>query len=48
MELDEAYGALKLTASARGVLKGESTVMLREETAAGLGRKRAAEDAWYR
>jgi ATP-dependent DNA helicase RecQ len=36
----EAYGALKLTASARGVLKGESAVMLREETAAGLGRKR--------
>jgi ATP-dependent DNA helicase RecQ len=36
----EAFGALKLTASARGVLKGESAVMLREETAAGLGRKR--------
>jgi len=29
----EAYGALKLTDSARGVLKGETEVMLREETA---------------
>ncbi|CCD94406.1 ATP-dependent DNA helicase RecQ [Bradyrhizobium sp. ORS 375] len=29
----EAYGALKLTASSRGVLKGETPVMLREETA---------------
>ncbi len=28
----EAYGALKLTESARGVLKGETEVMLREET----------------
>jgi ATP-dependent DNA helicase RecQ len=36
----EAFGALKLTASARGVLKGESEVMLREETAAGSARKR--------
>ena len=36
----EAFGALKLTASARGVLKGESEVMLREETPAGSGRKR--------
>jgi ATP-dependent DNA helicase RecQ len=37
----EAFGALKLTPSARGVLKGESKVMLREETAAGSARKRA-------
>ncbi len=29
----EAFGALKLTDSARGVLKGETEVMLREETA---------------
>src|ERR1700681_3171850 len=29
----EAFGALKLTESARGVLKGETEVMLREETA---------------
>jgi ATP-dependent DNA helicase RecQ len=29
----EAFGALKLTDSARGVLKGETAVMLREETA---------------
>ncbi|NPV25270.1 DNA helicase RecQ [Bradyrhizobium aeschynomenes] len=29
----EAYGALKLTESSRGVLKGETPVMLREETA---------------
>jgi ATP-dependent DNA helicase RecQ len=29
----EAFGALKLTATARGVLKGETEVMLREETA---------------
>ena len=36
----EAFGALKLTPSARGVLKGESEVMLREETAAGSARKR--------
>jgi ATP-dependent DNA helicase RecQ len=28
----EAFGALKLTESARGVLKGETEVMLREET----------------
>ncbi len=28
----EAYGALKLTETARGVLKGETAVMLREET----------------
>ena len=37
----EAFGALKLTPSARGVLKGESQVMLREETAAGPPRKRS-------
>jgi ATP-dependent DNA helicase RecQ len=36
----EAFGALKLTHSARGVLKGESEVMLREETAASSPRKR--------
>jgi ATP-dependent DNA helicase RecQ len=36
----EAFGALKLTSSARGVLKGESEVMLREETAASSTRKR--------
>ena len=29
----EAFGALKLTETARGVLKGETAVMLREETA---------------
>jgi ATP-dependent DNA helicase RecQ len=29
----EAFGALKLTETARGVLKGETEVMLREETA---------------
>src|ERR1700693_3470825 len=28
----EAFGALKLTDTARGVLKGETEVMLREET----------------
>ncbi len=37
----EAFGALKLTVSARGVLKGESAVMLREEVAAGTGRTRS-------
>jgi ATP-dependent DNA helicase RecQ len=36
----EAFGALKLTASARGVLKGESKAMLREVTAASSTRKR--------
>jgi ATP-dependent DNA helicase RecQ len=36
----EAYGALKLTASARGVLKGENKAMLREVTAASSTRKR--------
>ena len=37
----EAFGALKLTESSRGVLKGETDVMLREETAsaARAGRK---------
>jgi ATP-dependent DNA helicase RecQ len=34
----EAFGALKLTDSARGVLKGETEVMLREETA-GTGQR---------
>jgi ATP-dependent DNA helicase RecQ len=38
----EAYGALKLTASARGVLKGENKAMLREVTAASSTRKRVA------
>ncbi|MDB5617355.1 DNA helicase RecQ [Tardiphaga sp.] len=33
----EAYGALKLTETARGVLKGETEVMMREETG-GTGR----------
>ena len=32
----EAFGALKLTESARGVLKGETEVMLREQTAAAI------------
>ena len=36
----EAFGALKLTTSARSVLKGEREVMLREETAASATRKR--------
>ena len=35
----EAFGALKLSDSARGILKGESAVMLREETAAGAARR---------
>jgi ATP-dependent DNA helicase RecQ len=34
----EAFGALKLTDSARGVLKGETEVMLREETASSRHR----------
>ncbi len=34
----EAFGALKLTNSARGVLKGETEVMLREETAGSRNR----------
>ena len=38
----EDFGALKLTESARGVLKGESKVMLREDTPAGSDRKRGA------
>ena len=37
----EAFGALKLTESARGVLKGETEVMLREQTA---GRDRSGRD----
>ena len=37
----EAFGALKLTASARGVLKGETEVMLREETARASGTRAA-------
>jgi ATP-dependent DNA helicase RecQ len=38
----EAFGALKLTESARGVLKGETEVMLREETpGAGVRAARA-------
>jgi ATP-dependent DNA helicase RecQ len=38
----EAFGALKLTESARGVLKGETEVMLREETAAPPGTRTGA------
>jgi ATP-dependent DNA helicase RecQ len=34
----EAFGALKLTDSARGVLKGETEVMLREEIAGSSGK----------
>jgi ATP-dependent DNA helicase RecQ len=34
----EAFGALKLTETARGVLKGETEVMLREETAGSRNR----------
>jgi ATP-dependent DNA helicase RecQ len=47
----EAFGALKLTASARGVLKGETEVLLREESApspgdrAAGGRSRRGADA---
>jgi ATP-dependent DNA helicase RecQ len=45
----EAFGALKLTESARGVLKGETEVLLREETAAPAGgrarSKRGADSA---
>ncbi|MBI3370447.1 MAG: DNA helicase RecQ [Betaproteobacteria bacterium] len=41
----EAFGALKLTASARGVLKGETSVMLREETAQKTVRRRRGKDA---
>jgi ATP-dependent DNA helicase RecQ len=37
----EAFGALKLTASARGVLKGETAVVLREETAPSSGDRAA-------
>jgi ATP-dependent DNA helicase RecQ len=35
---DEAFGALKLTDTARGVLKGETEVMLREQTAGSRNR----------
>jgi ATP-dependent DNA helicase RecQ len=35
---NEAFGALKLTATSRGVLKGETAVMLREETASAAHR----------
>ncbi|MDQ8726857.1 DNA helicase RecQ [Bradyrhizobium sp. LHD-71] len=38
----EAFGGLKLTESARGVLRGETTVMLREETSASTKRNRRA------
>ena len=34
----EAFGALKLTETARGVLKGETEVMLREQTAGSRNR----------
>jgi ATP-dependent DNA helicase RecQ len=37
----EAFGALKLTETARGVLKGETEIMLREETAAASGSRSA-------
>jgi ATP-dependent DNA helicase RecQ len=37
----EAYGALKLTETSRGVLKGETDVMLREETAGSPGQRGA-------
>jgi ATP-dependent DNA helicase RecQ len=38
----EAYNALTLTDSARGVLKGETQVMLREEAAGPLGKRSGA------
>jgi ATP-dependent DNA helicase RecQ len=47
----EAFGALKLTETARGVLKGETEIMLREESApisgnrAAGGRSRRGADA---
>jgi ATP-dependent DNA helicase RecQ len=37
----EAFGALKLTETARGVLKGETDVMLREQTGARIRASRA-------
>jgi ATP-dependent DNA helicase RecQ len=40
----EAYGALKLTDTARGVLKGETTVMLRETADRPSGGKRGKKD----
>jgi len=41
----EAFGALKLTETARGVLKGETEIMLREETAAPAARTRSRRGA---
>ncbi len=38
----EAYGGLKLTEAARGVLRGETRVMLREETSTSTKRRRAS------
>jgi ATP-dependent DNA helicase RecQ len=38
----EAFGALKLTDSARGVLKGETAVMLRDQTANSASRARSS------
>ena len=38
----EAFGALKLTETARGVLKGETEVMLREQAAGSRVRRRRA------
>ena len=37
----DSFGAFKLTASARAVLKGETEVMLREETAHAAGKRRS-------
>jgi ATP-dependent DNA helicase RecQ len=37
----EAFGALKLTETARGVLKGETEVMLRERTAGRVSRSKS-------
>jgi ATP-dependent DNA helicase RecQ len=41
----DAYGALKLTESARAVLKGELTVSLREDAASSGKRQRRAKPA---
>jgi ATP-dependent DNA helicase RecQ len=41
----EAFGALKLTESARGVLKGETEVLLREERAGAPARVRRSKSA---
>ncbi len=38
----DAFGALTLSDSARGILKGEHEVMLREETGTGASRKRGS------